>query len=87
MTSDVSFQSDQFPKYRLGPNNEVLDEVVEVEGSKGPPPPLKDVVVKEMHHLTEQHKRLSVRDLASKFDNNLSAAAKLSEVVHTVSCL
>ncbi|KAK6125198.1 hypothetical protein DH2020_041064 [Rehmannia glutinosa] len=72
---DVSFQSDQFPKYKLGPNNEILEEIK--EDSKGPP--LKEVVVQETNQLTEQHKRLSVRDLASKFDKNLAAAAKLSE--------
>ncbi|GKA54402.1 stomatal closure-related actin-binding protein 2-like protein [Tanacetum coccineum] len=44
--------------------------------SKGPP--LKEVVAQETEHLSEQHKRLSVRDLATKFDKNLSAAAKLS---------
>ncbi|KAK6149018.1 hypothetical protein DH2020_016543 [Rehmannia glutinosa] len=75
VSADVSFQSDQFPKYKLGPNNEILEEIK--EDSKGPP--LKEVVVQETNQLTEQHKRLSVRDLASKFDKNLAAAAKLSE--------
>ncbi|KAL3632584.1 Stomatal closure-related actin-binding protein 2 [Castilleja foliolosa] len=75
VSADVSFQSDKFPKYKLGPNNEILEEIK--EDSKGPP--LKEVVVQESNELTEQHKRLSVRDLASKFDKNLSAAAKLSE--------
>ncbi|KAL4583376.1 hypothetical protein LXL04_007947 [Taraxacum kok-saghyz] len=44
--------------------------------SKGPP--LKEIVAQETDQLSEQHKRLSVRDLASKFDKNLSAGAKLS---------
>lgn len=44
-------------------------------------PPLKEVVAQETHQLAEQHKRLSVRDLAIKFDKNLSAAAKLSDEV------
>lgn len=77
VSADVSFQTNQFPKYKLGPNNEILEEIK--EDSKGPP--LKDVVVQEINQLTQQHKRLSVRDLASKFDKNLSAAAKLSEEV------
>ncbi|KAH6818678.1 stomatal closure actin-binding-like protein [Perilla frutescens var. frutescens] len=75
VSADVSFQTDQFPKYKLGPNNEILEEIK--EDSKGPP--LKEVVVQEINQLSEQHKRLSVRDLASKFDKNLAAAAKLSE--------
>ncbi|CAA3015161.1 stomatal closure-related actin-binding 3-like [Olea europaea subsp. europaea] len=75
VSNDVSFSSNQFPKYKLGPDNEILDEVK--EDFKGPF--LKEVVVEETNQLTEQHKRLSVRDLASKFDKNLSAAAKLSE--------
>lgn len=77
VSADVSFQTNQFPKYKLGPNNEILDEIK--EDSKGPP--LKEVVVEEINQLTEQHKRLSVRDLASKFDKSLAAAAKLSEEV------
>ncbi|KAL0383419.1 UNVERIFIED_CONTAM: Stomatal closure-related actin-binding protein 2 [Sesamum calycinum] len=75
LSADVSFQSNQFPKYKLGPDNEILEEIK--EDNKGPP--LKEVVVRETNQLTEQHKRLSVRDLASKFDKNLAAAAKLSE--------
>ncbi|KAG6427923.1 hypothetical protein SASPL_112170 [Salvia splendens] len=75
VSADVSFQTNQFPKYKLGPNNEILEEIK--EDSKGPP--LKEVVVQEIRQLTEQHKRLSVRDLASKFDKNLAAAAKMSE--------
>ncbi|EYU18600.1 hypothetical protein ABFS82_10G151500 [Erythranthe guttata] len=75
VSSDVSFRSNQFPKYKLGPNNEILEEIK--EEIKGPP--LKEVVLNETNQLTEQHKRLSVRDLASKFDKNLAAAAKLSE--------
>lgn len=77
VSADVSFQTNQFPKYKLGPNNEILDEIK--EDSRGPP--LKEVVVEEINQLTEQHKRLSVRDLASKFDKSLAAAAKLSEEV------
>lgn len=77
LSADVSFQCNQFPKYKLGPDNQILDEVQ--EDSKGPP--LKEVVVEEINQLSEQQKRLSVRDLASKFDKNLAAAAKLSEEV------
>ncbi|KAL2559628.1 Uncharacterized protein Fot_04367 [Forsythia ovata] len=75
VSADVSFASNQFPKYKLGPDNEILDEVKEdIQG-----PSLKEVVVEETNQLTEQHKRLSVRDLDCKFGKNLSAAAKLSE--------
>ncbi|KVI03409.1 hypothetical protein Ccrd_018293 [Cynara cardunculus var. scolymus] len=75
VSADVSFASNQFPKYKLGPDNQILDEAT--VDSKGPP--LKEVVAQETEQLSEQHRRLSVRDLASKFDKNLSAAAKLSD--------
>ncbi|XP_073045915.1 stomatal closure-related actin-binding protein 3-like isoform X3 [Primulina eburnea] len=75
VSADVSFKSNQFPKYKLGPDNHVLEEIK--EDIKGPP--LKEVVVQETNQLKEQHERLSVRDLASKFDKNLAAAAKLSD--------
>ncbi|KAK4790480.1 hypothetical protein SAY86_017784 [Trapa natans] len=63
---DVSFASNFFPKYKLGPDNQIFEELKKED--KGPS--LKEVV--------EQHKHLSVHDLASKFDKNLTAAAKLS---------
>ncbi|KAI7991142.1 Stomatal closure-related actin-binding protein 1 [Camellia lanceoleosa] len=72
---DVSFASNRFPKYRIGADNQILDEAK--EDPKGPP--LKEVVTQETAQLVEQQKRLSVRDLASKFDKNLAAAAKLSD--------
>ncbi|KAI3682309.1 hypothetical protein L1987_82205 [Smallanthus sonchifolius] len=75
VAADASFKSNKFPKYKLGPDNQVLDEAT-VE-NKGPP--LKDIVAQETEQLSDQHKRLSVRDLASKFDKNLTAAVKLSD--------
>ncbi|KAJ8770333.1 hypothetical protein K2173_014943 [Erythroxylum novogranatense] len=72
---DVSFASNHFPKYKLGPDNQILEEPK--EDNKGPS--LKEVVDQETMQLSDQHKRLSVRDLASKFDKNLAAAAKLTE--------
>lgn len=77
VSADVSFMSNKFPKYKLGPDNQILDEAT--VNSNGPP--LKEVVSQETEQLSDQHKRLSVRDLASKFDKNLSAAAKLSNEV------
>ncbi|KAH9621037.1 hypothetical protein KSS87_000277 [Heliosperma pusillum] len=77
VSADVSFPSDGFPKYMIGPNN----EIVEVPKPKPDSPPLKEVVAQETAQLAVQNKRLSVRDLASKFDKNLSAAAKLSDEV------
>lgn len=77
VSADVSFATNQFPAYKLGPDNQILEEVkVDTDG-----PSLKEVVVQETSLLSEQHKRLSVRDLASKFDKNLTAATKLSENV------
>ncbi|CAI9781323.1 unnamed protein product [Fraxinus pennsylvanica] len=40
---------------------------------------MKEVVARETALLLEQQKRLSVRDLASKFEKGLAAAAKLSD--------
>lgn len=74
VSADVSFASDHFPKYKLGPENQILEEP---RGDDGPS--LKEVVERETTELSEQHKRLSVRDLASKFDKNLAAAAKLAD--------
>ncbi|XP_021745598.1 stomatal closure-related actin-binding protein 3-like [Chenopodium quinoa] len=75
VSADVSFPSDGFPKYKIGPNNEIVEEPKPNPDS----PPLKEVVSQETEQLAEQHKRLSVRDLATKFDKNLAAAAKLSD--------
>ncbi|KAL5546724.1 hypothetical protein UlMin_006411 [Ulmus minor] len=75
VSADVSFVSDRFPKYKLGSDNQVLEEPKKDNSG----PTLKEVVEQETTQLSEQHKRLSVRDLASKFDKNLLAAAKLSE--------
>ena len=74
VSTDVSFVFNRFPKYKLGPDYQILEEPV--EGKVGPT--LKEVIEQEASHLADQHKRLSVRDLASKFDENLSAVAKLS---------
>ncbi|KAA0025870.1 hypothetical protein IC582_019056 [Cucumis melo] len=72
---DVSFASNQFPKYKLGPDNQILEEPQDDDQG----PSLKEVIEQETAQLSEQHKRLSVRDLACKFDKNLSSAAKLSD--------
>ncbi|KAH1084242.1 hypothetical protein J1N35_024003 [Gossypium stocksii] len=75
VSADVSFASDHFPKYKLGPDNQILEEP---RGDNNGPS-LKEVVERETTQLSEQHKRLSVRDLASKFDKNLTAAAKFAD--------
>ncbi|XP_059430501.1 stomatal closure-related actin-binding protein 1 [Corylus avellana] len=74
VSADVIFNSSRFPNYKIGANN----QIVEV---KDDPKVLsmKEVVARETAQLLEQQKRLSVRDLASKFERGLAAAAKLSE--------
>ncbi|OIW02798.1 hypothetical protein TanjilG_29574 [Lupinus angustifolius] len=74
VSSDVVFASSQFPSYRIGPNNQIME-------TEGDPKALsmKEVVAHETAQLLEQKNRLSVRDLASKFEKGLAAAAKLSE--------
>ncbi|KAI9121085.1 hypothetical protein K1719_008118 [Acacia pycnantha] len=75
VSADVSFVSDSFPKYKLGPDNQIVEEPMEENHG----PSLKEVIDHEVSTLSDQHKRLSVRDLATKFDKNLAAAAKLSD--------
>ncbi|KAK4773588.1 hypothetical protein SAY87_028607 [Trapa incisa] len=74
VSRDVIFASSHFPNYKLGANNQILD-------SKEDPKVLsmKEVVARETALLLEQHKRLSVRDLANKFEKGFAAAVKLSE--------
>lgn len=74
VSADVSFISNSFPKYKLGADHQVYDEPA--EDNHGPS--LKNVIEQEASNLSDQHKRISVRDLATKFDKNLAAAAKLS---------
>ena len=79
VSADVSFASNHFPTYKLGPDNQIVEEPKEDE--KGPS--VQDTVEKESELLSDQHKRLSVRDLASKFDKNLAAAVTLADEVST----
>ncbi|XP_020883147.1 stomatal closure-related actin-binding protein 2 isoform X1 [Arabidopsis lyrata subsp. lyrata] len=73
ISADVSFASNHFPLYKLGPDDQIVDEPE--QDDKGPS--VKDVVHRETGDLSDQHKKLSVRDLACKFDKNLAAASKL----------
>ncbi|PWA53995.1 hypothetical protein CTI12_AA439930 [Artemisia annua] len=73
VSADVSFTSNKFPKYKLGPDNQILDEAT--VDSKGPP--LIEVIAQETEQLSEQHKRLSVRDLATNFDKNLQLSCTM----------
>ncbi|KAK7400996.1 hypothetical protein VNO78_12305 [Psophocarpus tetragonolobus] len=74
VSADVIFASLRFPNYKIGANNQIME-------TKDDPKVLsmKEVVARETAQLLEQQKRLSVRDLASKFEKGLAAAAKLSE--------
>ena len=79
VSADVIFATSRFPSYKIGANNQIVD-------AKEDPKVLsmKEVVARETALLLEQQKRLSVRDLASKFEKGLAAAAKLSEEVKLV---
>ncbi|GJU28998.1 stomatal closure-related actin-binding protein 1-like protein [Tanacetum coccineum] len=72
VSADVMFASTRFPNYRIGANDEN-------ENENGKSVSMKEVIAKETAQLLEQQKRLSVRDLASKFEKGLAAAAKLSD--------
>ncbi|CAL5428237.1 unnamed protein product [Camellia sinensis] len=73
VSADVIFATSRFPTYKIGANN----QIVEVEDPKVLA--MKEVIARETAQLLEQQKRLSVRDLASKFEKGLAAAAKLSD--------
>jgi len=73
VSADVIFASLRFPTYKIGSNNQIMDDPKVLS--------MKEVVARETAQLLEQQKRLSVRDLASKFEKGLAAAAKLSEEV------
>ncbi|KAK8513400.1 hypothetical protein V6N13_002145 [Hibiscus sabdariffa] len=79
VSADVIFASNRFPNYKIGANNQIVD-------AKEDPKVLtmKEVVARETALLLEQQKRLSVRDLASKFEKGLAAAAKFSEEVNFI---
>ncbi|MBA0713088.1 hypothetical protein Golax_012139 [Gossypium laxum] len=74
VSADVIFASSRFPNYKIGANNHIVNV-------KGDPKVLsmKEIVARETALLLEQQNRLSVRDLANKFEKGLAAAAKLSE--------
>uniref|UniRef100_M4D6D5 Stomatal closure-related actin-binding protein coiled-coil domain-containing protein n=1 Tax=Brassica campestris TaxID=3711 RepID=M4D6D5_BRACM len=74
VSADVRFASSRFPNYRIGANDQIFD-------AKDDPKVLsmKEVVARETAQLMDQQKRMSVRDLANKFEKGLAAAAKLSE--------
>nr|GME04110.1 stomatal closure-related actin-binding protein 1 [Ipomoea batatas] len=74
VSADVIFHSSRFSNYKIGSNYQVVE-------LKDHPKTLsvKEVVARETAHLLDQQNRLSVRDLASKFEKGLAAAAKLSD--------
>lgn len=76
VSADVVFASSRFPRYRIGANN----QIVEVKGDSNVTS-TKEMVARETALLVEQQQRLSVRDLATKFEKGLAAATKLSDEV------
>ncbi|KAL0370303.1 UNVERIFIED_CONTAM: Stomatal closure-related actin-binding protein 1 [Sesamum angustifolium] len=74
VSTDVVFASTRFPKYKIGANNQIV-EVKEDSKMLSH----KEMVARETALLLEQQQRLSVRDLASKFEKGSAAAAKLSD--------
>ncbi|KAI4340480.1 hypothetical protein MLD38_025310 [Melastoma candidum] len=75
VSADVMFASSRFPSYRIGANNQIIMDPKDDPKVKS----MKEEVARETAVLLEQQMRLSVRDLASKFEKGLAAAAKLSE--------
>lgn len=81
VSADVIFASSRFPNYKIGANNNIV-EVKEYPTVSS----MKEVVARETAQLLGTQKRLSVRDLASKFEKGLAAAAKLSDEVCLSTC-
>ncbi|CAN0905226.1 Stomatal closure-related actin-binding protein 1 [Linum grandiflorum] len=74
VSADVMFASSRFPNYKMGANNQIIDLKDDLKLKS-----MKEVVARETAQLLDQQNRLSVRDLANKFEKGLAAAAKLSE--------
>ncbi|KAK4753720.1 hypothetical protein SAY87_001824 [Trapa incisa] len=74
MSTDMIFASSQFPNYRIGAYNQMLDERNDPKLMS-----MKEVIARETAQLLEQHMRQSVRDLAKKFERSLAVAARLSD--------
>jgi hypothetical protein len=70
----------KFPTYKNGTNGIVI------KLADGPEiPPLKEVVAKETTDLLDRRQRLSVRELAMKFETGLNTATLLSNEVENFS--
>ncbi|XP_047973487.1 stomatal closure-related actin-binding protein 1 [Salvia hispanica] len=74
VSADVVFASTRFPRYTIGMNNQIVEVKEDLNTLS-----TKDLVARENALFLEQQQRLSVRDLASKFEKGLAAAAKLSD--------
>ncbi|XAR59600.1 hypothetical protein NMG60_11015491 [Bertholletia excelsa] len=74
VSADVIFASSRFPNYKISANNQIVEVKEDPKVLS-----MKEVVARETAQLLEQQKRLSVRDLANKFEKGLAAAAKLSD--------
>uniref|UniRef100_A0A7N0V0Q6 Stomatal closure-related actin-binding protein 1 n=1 Tax=Kalanchoe fedtschenkoi TaxID=63787 RepID=A0A7N0V0Q6_KALFE len=72
-SADVLFSSRGFRSFNLGTKNKDLEVKVDPKILT-----MKEAVARETALLLEQQKRLSVRDLTSKFERGVAAAAKLS---------
>jgi hypothetical protein len=69
----------KFPTYKNGSNGIVI------KLADGPEmPPLKEIVAKETADLLDRRQRLSVRELAMKFEKGLNTATLLSNEVQTL---
>jgi hypothetical protein len=76
----ANFIRNKFPTYKNGSNGIVI------KLADGPEmPPLKEIVAKETADLLDRRQRLSVRELAMKFEKGLNTATLLSNEVQTCS--
>ncbi|KAL3648427.1 Stomatal closure-related actin-binding protein 1 [Castilleja foliolosa] len=73
VSADVFFATSRFPNYKIGDNNQIVEVKEDYKTSS-----MKDMVARETALLLEQQKRLSVRDLASKFEKGFAVGSKLS---------
>ncbi|XP_020107754.1 stomatal closure-related actin-binding protein 1-like isoform X2 [Ananas comosus] len=72
----TNFLMNRFPNYKIGTKN------IAIEPNGDPEvPPLKEIVAKETADLLDRRQRLSVRELAKKFEKGLYTATLLSNEV------
>lgn len=84
--AEVTFLRRRFPQSKVGATGTLEEE--DDDGAAAPAPTRREIVAQEAANLVMLQKRLSVRDLASKFEQGQTAAsAAAKKVLDEVCCL